>query len=126
MGGPVSAHGGSWCHICLATDPLSSQEASTPLPEVLSAMEPLSAAQRETQRQSTLQLLRKALQIPENESELAEVFALIHELNSSRLILPNVSEETVTIEQTSWSNYYESPSTQCLLCSSPLFKGGQK
>ncbi|XP_027628615.1 HMG domain-containing protein 3 isoform X2 [Tupaia chinensis] len=100
-------------------------EASSPLTDVLSATEPLSAAQREVQRQSTLQLLRKVLQIPENESELAEVFALIHELNSSRLILSNVSEETVTIEQTSWSNYYESPSTQCLLCSSPLFKGGQ-
>ncbi|XP_003477395.2 HMG domain-containing protein 3 isoform X1 [Cavia porcellus] len=94
-------------------------EVSSPLPDGLSA------AQREIQRQSTLQLLRKVLQIPENESELAEVFALIHELNSSRLILSNVSEETVTIEQTSWSNYYESPSTQCLLCSSPLFKGGQ-
>lgn len=102
------------------------QEASSPLPDVLSATEPLSAAQREIQRQSTLQLLRKVLQIPENESELAEVFSLIHELNSSRLVLSNVSEETVTIEQTSWSNYYESPSTQCLLCSSPLFKGGQK
>ncbi|XP_036900814.1 HMG domain-containing protein 3 isoform X2 [Sturnira hondurensis] len=100
-------------------------EASSPLPDGLSVTEPLSVAQRETQRQSTLQLLRKVLQIPENESELAEVFALIHELNSSRLILSNVSEETVTIEQTSWSNYYESPSTQCLLCSSPLFKGGQ-
>ncbi|XP_012583306.1 PREDICTED: HMG domain-containing protein 3 [Condylura cristata] len=100
-------------------------ETSPPLPDVLSATEPLSTAQREIQRQSTLQLLRKVLQIPENESELAEVFALIHELNSSRLILSNVSEETVTIEQTSWSNYYESPSTQCLLCSSPLFKGGQ-
>ncbi|XP_036737439.2 HMG domain-containing protein 3 isoform X5 [Manis pentadactyla] len=100
-------------------------EASSPLSEVLSATEPLSMAQREIQRQSTLQLLRKVLQIPENESELAEVFALIHELNSSRLILSNVSEETVTIEQTSWSNYYESPSTQCLLCSSSLFKGGQ-
>lgn len=100
-------------------------EASSPLPDVLSATEPLSTAQREIQRQSTLQLLRKVLQIPENESELAEVFALIHELNSSRLILSNVSEETVTIEQTSWSNYYESPSTQCLLCSSPLFKGGK-
>ncbi|XP_045140561.1 HMG domain-containing protein 3 isoform X2 [Echinops telfairi] len=100
-------------------------EASTPLPEVLSTTEPLSAAQRETQRQSTLQLLRRVLQIPENESELTEVFALIHELNSSRLILSNVSEETVTIEQTSWSNYYESPSTQCLLCNSSLFKGGQ-
>ncbi|XP_066129088.1 HMG domain-containing protein 3 isoform X2 [Saccopteryx bilineata] len=100
-------------------------EASPPLPDGLSVTEPLSSAQRETQRQSTLQLLRKVLQIPENESELAEVFALIHELNSSRLILSNVSEETVTIEQTSWSNYYESPSTQCLLCGSPLFKGGQ-
>ncbi|XP_067588345.1 HMG domain-containing protein 3 isoform X4 [Pseudorca crassidens] len=100
-------------------------EASSPLSDVLSATEPLSAAQREIQRQSTLQLLRKVLQIPENESELAEVFTLIHELNSSRLVLSNVSEETVTIEQTSWSNYYESPSTQCLLCSSPLFKGGQ-
>ncbi|KAB1281466.1 HMG domain-containing protein 3 [Camelus dromedarius] len=64
-------------------------EASSPLPDVLSATEPLSAAQREIQRQSTLQLLRKVLQIPENESELAEVFALIHELNSSRLVLSN-------------------------------------
>lgn len=100
-------------------------EASSPHPDVPSTTEPLNAAQREIQRQSTLQLLRKVMQIPENESELAEVFALIHELNSSRLILSNVSEETVTIEQTSWSNYYESPSTQCLLCSSPLFKGGQ-
>ncbi|XP_036097988.1 HMG domain-containing protein 3 isoform X3 [Molossus molossus] len=100
-------------------------EASSPLPDGMSVTEPLSAGQREIQRQSTLQLLRKVLQIPENESELAEVFSLIHELNSSRLILSNVSEETVTIEQTSWSNYYESPSTQCLLCNSPLFKGGQ-
>ncbi|KAM6224822.1 HMG domain-containing protein 3 [Rhynchocyon petersi] len=100
-------------------------EMSTALPGVLSSPESLSAAQKEIQRQSTLQLLRKVLQIPENESELTEVFALIHELNSSRLILSNVSEETVTIEQTSWSNYYESPSTQCLLCSSSLFKGGQ-
>ncbi|XP_019589865.2 HMG domain-containing protein 3 isoform X3 [Rhinolophus sinicus] len=107
------------------TEKTKALEASSPLPDALSATEPLSAAQREVQRQSTLQLLRKVLQIPENESELAEVFALIHELNSSRLILSNVSEETVTIEQTSWSNYYESPSTQCLLCSSPLFKGGQ-
>ncbi|EMP24691.1 HMG domain-containing protein 3 [Chelonia mydas] len=100
-------------------------EVSSGLPDVLNTSEPLTQSQKEIQRQSTLQLLRKVMQIPENESELAEVFALIHELNSSRLILSNVSEETVTIEQTSWSNYYESPSTQCLLCNSPLFKGGQ-
>ena len=43
------------------------QEASSPLPDVLSATEPLSAAQREIQRQSTLQLLRKVLQIPEKD-----------------------------------------------------------
>ncbi|NXG59400.1 HMGX3 protein, partial [Hemiprocne comata] len=102
-----------------------SLEASPGQSDVLNTREPLTPSQREIQRQSTLQLLRKVVQIPENESELAEVFTLIHELNSSRLILSNVSEETVTIEQTSWSNYYESPSTQCLLCNSPLFKGGQ-
>ncbi|XP_006275433.1 HMG domain-containing protein 3 isoform X1 [Alligator mississippiensis] len=104
---------------------VKSLEVNSGPPDVLNTSEPLTQAQKEIQRQSTLQLLRKVMQIPENESELAEVFALIHELNSSRLILSNVSEETVTIEQTSWSNYYESPSTQCLLCNSPLFKGGQ-
>ncbi|XP_039340902.1 HMG domain-containing protein 3 isoform X4 [Mauremys reevesii] len=104
---------------------VKSLEVSSGLPDVLNTSEPLAQSQKEIQRQSTLQLLRKVMQIPENESELAEVFTLIHELNSSRLILSNVSEETVTIEQTSWSNYYESPSTQCLLCNSPLFKGGQ-
>uniref|UniRef100_A0A8C8TB75 HMG box domain containing 3 n=1 Tax=Peromyscus maniculatus bairdii TaxID=230844 RepID=A0A8C8TB75_PERMB len=107
------------------TEKTTKAEVSSPHRDMPSTTEPLTTTQREIQRQSTLQLLRKVLQIPENESELAEVFALIHELNSSRLILSNVSEETVTIEQTSWSNYYESPSTQCLLCSSPLFKGGQ-
>uniref|UniRef100_A0A8D2MW46 HMG box domain-containing protein n=1 Tax=Zonotrichia albicollis TaxID=44394 RepID=A0A8D2MW46_ZONAL len=101
-----------------------SLEVSAGRPGVLNTSEPLTAAQKETQRQSTLQLLRKVMQIPENESELADIFTLIHELNSSRLILSNVSEETVTIEQTSWSNYYESPCVQCLLCNSPLFKGG--
>ncbi|NXI00053.1 HMGX3 protein, partial [Pachycephala philippinensis] len=102
-----------------------SLEVSPGQSDVLNPSEPLTPSQKEIQRQSTLQLLRKVMQIPENESELAEIFTLIHELNSSRLILSNVSEETVTIEQTSWSNYYESPCVQCLLCNSPLFKGGQ-
>ncbi|XP_069510177.1 HMG domain-containing protein 3 isoform X2 [Ambystoma mexicanum] len=94
-----------------------------PTPEGLNICTLLSQSQKETQRVSTLQLLRKVVQIPENESELADVLALIHELNSSRFILSDMSEETVTIEQTSWSNYYESPATECLLCGSPLFKG---
>ncbi|XP_015273714.1 PREDICTED: HMG domain-containing protein 3 [Gekko japonicus] len=103
---------------------VKSLEATAGPRDVLNTSEPLIQSQKEIQRQSTLQLLRKVIQIPENESELADVFALIHELNSSRLILSNMNEETVTIEQTSWSNYYEFPSSQCLLCSSPLFKGG--
>uniref|UniRef100_A0ABM5FL76 HMG domain-containing protein 3 isoform X1 n=2 Tax=Pogona vitticeps TaxID=103695 RepID=A0ABM5FL76_9SAUR len=101
----------------------SLEVTSSPV-HVLNTSEPLIQSQKEIQRQSTLQLLRKVIQIPENESELTDVFALINELNSSRLILSNMNEETVTIEQTSWSNYYEFPSSQCLLCSSPLFKGG--
>ncbi|XP_077182720.1 HMG domain-containing protein 3 isoform X3 [Paroedura picta] len=103
---------------------VKSLEATAGPRDVLNTSEPLIQSQKEIQRQSTLQLLRKVIQIPENESELADVLALIHELNSSRLILSNMNEETVTIEQTSWSNYYEFPSSQCLLCSSPLFKGG--
>ncbi|XP_044137057.1 HMG domain-containing protein 3 isoform X1 [Bufo gargarizans] len=85
--------------------------------------EPLTQGQKEIQRQSTLQLIRKTVQIPENETELSETFTLIQELNSSRLVLSNVSDGTVTIEQTSWANVYESPSDQCLLCGTHLFKG---
>ncbi|XP_073424099.1 HMG domain-containing protein 3 isoform X3 [Dendrobates tinctorius] len=94
--------------ICISTD--------------LSVPESLSQSQKEVQRQSTVQLLRKSVQIPENESELSETFSLIQELNSSRLVLSDVSDGTVTIEQTSWANVYESPSDQCLLCETQLYK----
>ncbi|XP_053574625.1 HMG domain-containing protein 3 [Bombina bombina] len=90
---------------------------------VPSVSEPLSQSQKEIQRQSTIQLLRKTVQIPENESELAEAFNLIQELNSSRLVLSKVREGSVTIEQTSWASFYESPAVQCHLCESLLFKG---
>ncbi|XP_073505881.1 HMG domain-containing protein 3 isoform X2 [Phyllobates terribilis] len=94
--------------ICISTD--------------LSVHESLTQNQKEVQRHSTLQLLRKSVQIPENESELSETFSLIQELNSSRLVLSDVSDGTVTIEQTSWANLYESPSDQCLLCETQLYK----
>uniref|UniRef100_A0A8C5QBA1 HMG-box containing 3 n=1 Tax=Leptobrachium leishanense TaxID=445787 RepID=A0A8C5QBA1_9ANUR len=87
------------------------------------ASEPLTQTQKETQRQSTLQLLRKTVQIPENECELSEVIVLIQDLNRSRLVLSNVSDGTVTIEQTSWASFYESSATHCLLCGTILFKG---
>ncbi|KAM4676201.1 HMG domain-containing protein 3 isoform 2-T2 [Discoglossus pictus] len=98
-------------------------EAPLVEPIQLSFSEPLSQCQKEAQRQSTLQLLRKTVQIPENECELSEAFALIQELNSSRLVLSNVSDGTVTIEQTSWANFYESQASHCLLCGTQLFKG---
>ncbi|KAM4036045.1 HMG domain-containing protein 3 isoform 2-T3 [Anomaloglossus baeobatrachus] len=88
----------------------------------LSVRESLTQAQKEVQRQSTLQLLRKTVQIPENESELSETFNLIQELNSSRLVLSDVSDGTVTIEQTSWASVYEFPSDHCLLCETQLYK----
>ncbi|XP_072001703.1 HMG domain-containing protein 3 isoform X2 [Engystomops pustulosus] len=89
----------------------------------LSTRESLTQTQKEIQRHSTLQLIRKTVLIPENESELSETFNLIQGLNNSCLVLSDVSDGTFTIEQTSWANVYESPSDQCLLCGTQLFKG---
>eukprot|EP00062_Callorhinchus_milii_P016508 gi/632967839/ref/XP_007900203.1/ PREDICTED: HMG domain-containing protein 3 isoform X2 [Callorhinchus milii] len=83
--------------------------------------EPLTQAQKDLQRQTTLLLLRRTVQIPENEAELHEIFSLIQELNSSQLILSTVNE-TITLEQNSWPNYFESAATVCGLCDNPLFK----
>ncbi|XP_063303969.1 HMG domain-containing protein 3 [Pelobates fuscus] len=101
--------------------PSSPPETQVCVQKVMSDSEPLTQSQKETQRQSTLQLLRKTVQIPENECELSEVFVLIQELNSSRLVLSNVSDGTVTIEQTSWASFYEPSATHCLLCAAALF-----
>ncbi|XP_072256665.1 HMG domain-containing protein 3 isoform X2 [Pyxicephalus adspersus] len=91
----------------------------------MSIREPLTQSQKEIQRHSTLQLIRKTVQIPENECELSDTFTLIQELNSSPLVLSDVSDGTVTIEQTSWASIYESPAEQCLLCGTQLYKGGK-
>ncbi|XP_067852199.1 HMG domain-containing protein 3 [Heptranchias perlo] len=90
---------------------------------LLNPEEGLTQAQKDLQRQTTLLLLRRTVQIPENEAELHEIFSLIQELNSSRLILLTVNE-TITLEQNSWPNYFESSATICGLCDSQLFKGG--
>ncbi|XP_066446477.1 HMG domain-containing protein 3 isoform X1 [Eleutherodactylus coqui] len=114
------------CGFCLTKDKADKDtipEAPVCISVDLSVRESLTQTQKEIQRQSTLQLIRKAVQIPENESELAETFNLIQELNSSRLVLSDVSDGTVTIEQTSWASVYESPSDRCLLCGTQLFKG---
>ncbi|MGH0118261.1 UNVERIFIED_CONTAM: hypothetical protein FKN15_049282 [Acipenser sinensis] len=101
------------------------ENISIPAPALLDPYQPLSAAQQEVQRQSTLQLLRKTVLIPESEGELAEAMALIQELNGTQVVLSMGNEETIAIEQTGWPRYYESAATQCALCDFPLFKGGQ-
>ncbi|XP_018410446.1 PREDICTED: HMG domain-containing protein 3 [Nanorana parkeri] len=98
-------------------------EAAITIATAMSMREPLTQSQKEIQRHSTLQLIRKTVQIPENECELSDTFALIQELNSSPLVLSNVHDGTVTIEQTSWASIYESPADRCLLCGTKLFKG---
>ncbi|XP_072368692.1 HMG domain-containing protein 3 isoform X2 [Scyliorhinus torazame] len=84
----------------------------------------LTQASKDLQRQTTLLLLRRTVQIPENEAELHEIFSLIQEMNSSRLIL-STGKETITLEHNSWPNYFESSATICGLCDSRLFKGGR-
>ncbi|KAG1931308.1 HMG domain-containing protein [Pimephales promelas] len=71
----------------------------------------LSGSQKEHQRHSTVSLLRSCLQFPESESELQDVFNLIHELNRP--------EE----ESAGWPSFYESAATHCSLCQCALFRG---
>ncbi|XP_042349730.1 HMG domain-containing protein 3 [Plectropomus leopardus] len=92
----------------------------------------LSPAQKDIQRQNTLQLLQRSLQIPESETELQETLTLIQELNSLQIILvqPGDQEhkdsvETETLVESGWPQFYESAATHCGLCNYPLFKGGQ-
>ncbi|XP_047209185.1 HMG domain-containing protein 3 isoform X2 [Girardinichthys multiradiatus] len=96
---------------------------------LLDPYQELSAAQKDIQRQSTLQLIRSTLQIPEGEIELQETMSLIQELNSVKIVLVKSGEEsdaeTETLFETGWPQFYESSATHCGLCNCRLFKGGQ-
>ncbi|KAM3613385.1 uncharacterized protein V6R79_025177 [Siganus canaliculatus] len=99
---------------------------------LLDPYQPLSPAQKDIQRQNTLQLLHRSIQIPESEPELQETLNLIQELNSLQIVLvqPNDQEqesnaETETLVESGWPQFYESTATHCGLCHYPLFKGGQ-
>lgn len=103
---------------------------STPL---LDPHQPLSPAQRDVQRQNTVQLLHRTLQIPESETELQETLRLIQELNAVRIVLVQSGEqeqdgrvEAETLMECGWSQLYESAATHCGLCNYPLFKGGER
>ncbi|XP_035983572.1 HMG domain-containing protein 3 isoform X2 [Fundulus heteroclitus] len=108
---------------------LSRKDPKPPKSEtLLDPYQDLSAAQRDVQRQSTLQLIRSTLQIPESETELQETMSLIQELNSVKVVLVRSSEEsdaeTETLFESGWPQFYESAATRCGLCDYCLFKGG--
>ncbi|CAN9514946.1 unnamed protein product [Ophioblennius macclurei] len=99
---------------------------------LLDPYQALSPAQKDIQRQSTLQLLRSSLQIPESDTELQETLALIQELNRLQIVLFQRSDqqqednnETETLVESGWPQFYESAATHCALCNYPLFKGSQ-
>ncbi|XP_041654127.1 HMG domain-containing protein 3 [Cheilinus undulatus] len=99
---------------------------------LLNPHQSLSPAQKDIQRQNTVQLLQRSLQIPENETELQDTLNLIQELNSLQIVLVQPKEqeqgsniETETLVQSGWPQFYESAATHCGLCNYPLFKGGQ-
>ncbi|XP_063048969.1 HMG domain-containing protein 3 [Engraulis encrasicolus] len=92
---------------------------------VLDPYTPLSAPQRETQRQNTLLLLRQCVAIPENEAELHDILTYIQELNNTQVIVSSADEQLSAQLQSGWPRFYESPHTHCNLCQYPLFKGGQ-
>uniref|UniRef100_A0A1A8CZG4 HMG box domain containing 3 n=3 Tax=Nothobranchius kadleci TaxID=1051664 RepID=A0A1A8CZG4_NOTKA len=90
----------------------------------------LSPAQRDIQRQSTVQLLRSTLQYPESEADLEETLTFIQELNSFKLIMVQTGNEeqetdakTEALVESGWPRSYESAATHCGLCNHPLFKG---
>ncbi|KAM6952087.1 HMG domain-containing protein 3 [Lycodopsis pacificus] len=99
---------------------------------LLDPYQTLSPAQKDIQRQNTLQLLHRSLQIPESETELQETLTLIQELNSLQIVLVQPcgqehedSMETETLVESGWPQFYESAATHCGLCNYPLFKGDQ-
>uniref|UniRef100_A0A1A8PAV2 HMG box domain containing 3 n=1 Tax=Nothobranchius pienaari TaxID=704102 RepID=A0A1A8PAV2_9TELE len=92
----------------------------------------LSPAQRDIQRQSTVQLLRSTLQYPESEADLQGTLTFIQELNSFKLIVVQTGNEeqetdakTESLVESGWPRSYESAATHCGLCNYPLFKGGR-
>lgn len=99
---------------------------------LLDPHQPLSPAQRDVQRQNTVQLLHRTLQIPESEPELQETLRLIQELNAVRIVLVQSGDQeqdgsrAETLMECSWPQLYESAATHCGLCNYPLFKGGER
>uniref|UniRef100_W5LCQ3 HMG-box containing 3 n=1 Tax=Astyanax mexicanus TaxID=7994 RepID=W5LCQ3_ASTMX len=91
---------------------------------LLEPSQPLTPAQRELQRQSTVALLKHTLQYPENEAELQDIFSLIQSLNHAQLERDGeTEEEDSAFLQNGWPSFYEPAATHCTLCHYPLYRG---
>ncbi|XP_051506473.1 HMG domain-containing protein 3 [Myxocyprinus asiaticus] len=90
---------------------------------LLDASQPLTSVQKELQRHSTVSMLRCALQFPESDAELQDVFNLIHQLNVNDEERDGEISETDSEERSRWPTFYEPAATHCSLCHYPLFKG---
>ncbi|KAM9834609.1 HMG domain-containing protein 3 [Syngnathus typhle] len=120
------------CPKCGCDLPKGKPKATERLSRLIDPCQPLSPVQKDIQRQSTLQLIRHSLQIPESEAELQETLSLIQDLNSLQIVLVQAGEqnkegtfETETLVESGWPQFYESSATQCGLCKKPLYKGDQ-
>ncbi|XP_072524381.1 HMG domain-containing protein 3 [Salminus brasiliensis] len=90
---------------------------------LLESSQPLTLAQRELQRQSTVALLKHTLQYPENEAELQDIFGLIHSLNHAQGEGDGEREQDLAFLQNGWPSFYEPAATHCSMCSYPLYRG---
>lgn len=104
---------------------------------LLDPSQPLTPGQRELQRQSTVTLLKHSLQFPENEAELQEIFAHIHNLNQAHRKRDEEDsekdeekdgerEEHCVSPHGGWPSFYEPTATHCTLCHYPLYRGGDR
>ncbi|XP_019730326.1 HMG domain-containing protein 3 isoform X1 [Hippocampus comes] len=120
------------CPKCGCELPKGKPKATERLNRSVDPYQPLSPVEKDIQRQSTLQLIRHSLQIPESEAELQKTLDLIQDLNSLQIVLVQPGEqnddgmiETETLVESGWPQFYESSATQCGLCKKPLYKGDQ-
>lgn len=76
------------------------------------------------QRNSTVQLLKKVVKIPEDATALSPIFKLIESRNAATTTLLDMMHSGKRIElhfnEIAWKTHFEPEEQECLLCGSPL------
>lgn len=76
------------------------------------------------QRNSTVQLLKKVVKIPEDATALSPIFKLIESRNAATTTLLDMMHSGKRIElhfnEVAWKTHFEPEEQECLLCASPL------